>query len=210
MNAVRKLAQEYVHVATTVYTQQEDAPEEVAIPIEEEDVALVAEGEDGQNPTTRIEEEDNAVHQCELDADSVGDSNKGTTEPRLESDEAGDHAQRIITIAKEGSDVMESDAGDGVVNDMLVPFNTLGQENVDYWFGSDADDEVVCEVVAEENIAEKGNNEPFRVMIRLLLVRACCTKRMMIGWDPMPTMKFYANKSRRRMRQKCAIPAQLN
>jgi hypothetical protein len=39
----------------------------------------------------------------------------------------------------------------------------LGQENVDYWFGSDADDEVVCEVVAEENIAEKGNNEPFRV-----------------------------------------------
>jgi len=69
--------------------------------------------------------------------------------------------------------VTESDTGDEVVDvvekvtfavdNMVVPVNTLGQENVDDWFGSDADDKVVREVVAEESITEKGNNEPSRV-----------------------------------------------
>ena len=151
MKVVRKLAQEYVQV--------EDV---VNMPIEEEEVAHVAKGEHRETPTTRIEEEDNAVL-CKLDADSVGDSNKGTAEPRLESDEARDHAQRIPTITKKGSDVTESNAGDEVVDDMVVPVNAVGQENVDDWFGSDADDEVVREVVAEQSIAKKGNKEPSRI-----------------------------------------------
>jgi hypothetical protein len=158
-------------VATPVYTEQEDDTEEVGMPIEEEDVALVAKGEDEETPTTRIDKEDDAV-QCELDEDSMADSNNGTAKPRLESDEARDHAQHNPTIAKEGNDVTEPDAGDEVVDvvekrtsavdDMVFPVNTLCRENVDDWFGSNAEDEVVRKVVAEENIDEKGNNEPSR------------------------------------------------
>ena len=109
----------------------------------------------------------------------AADSNKGT-EPRLQIPEAGEQAQGNPTNSKEVSDVTVSDAGDGVVrevvahdnnmvekskehfahDDMVVPVIELDQEDVDDWLGSDVNDEVVHEVVAEEVVVEKGNNEP--------------------------------------------------
>ena len=44
INAVRNVAKDFVHVATTVNTEQVDATEQVGMSIEEEDVALVARG----------------------------------------------------------------------------------------------------------------------------------------------------------------------
>jgi len=85
-------------------------------------VPRVVEGEDGEHqrrrPPTIYDFENNAVP-CEVDKESVAETNKGT-EPRLESVEATEQAQRYPTIAKEGNDSMGSGADDEIAREVFA------------------------------------------------------------------------------------------
>ena len=140
-------------------------------------VPNVLEGEDGEHqrrPPTSHDVENNAAP-CEVDTEYVLETNK-VTEPRLQSDEAMEQAQRYPTIAKEGNDLMGSGADDEVVRE-VVAYDITVVENgkeadaddalVDHdndWFGSGADEDVLREEVAEKNMVEMGNNEPSTIV----------------------------------------------